>query len=151
MTEITKGLVIADPWIGYILDGSKTWEMRSKETKVRGRIALIRKGTGAVWGVATLANIGWRLSPQEMLETIHLHRIPAEMIRSGEVAKWTVPWILSHVRRLKSPVPYEHPSGAVTWVNLVEDVSRAIATQLDEASELPAGRPEWHIVDKKRA
>lgn len=78
--QVTKGLVIADPWIGYILDGSKTWEMRSSETSVRGPFALIRKGTGAVWGVATLANVGWALTPEEMLETVNKHRIPAEMI-----------------------------------------------------------------------
>ena len=30
--RISKGLIIADPWIDYILDGKKTWEMRSSET-----------------------------------------------------------------------------------------------------------------------
>lgn len=45
-------LVIAEPWIGLILDGSKTWEMRSRATRKRGRIALIRKGSGQVVGVA---------------------------------------------------------------------------------------------------
>jgi hypothetical protein len=152
MIEVTKGLVIADPWIGYILDGTKTWEMRSTETSLRGSFALIRKGSGsgAVWGVATLANIGRRMSPQEMIETVHHHRIPAEMIRSGEVAKWNVPWILSDVQRLETPVPYEHPSGAVTWVNLDHEVSRTIADQLKGASaadptgsgaEIPALKP----------
>lgn len=140
MIQVTKGLVIADPWIGYILDGTKTWEMRSNETSVRGPFALIRKGTGAVWGVATLANIGRRISPQEMIETAHLHRVPAEMIRSGEVAKWNVPWVLSDVRRLETPVPYNHPSGAVTWVNLNHEVSRAIADQLKgESAAAPPG------------
>jgi hypothetical protein len=89
--HIVQGLIIADPWIGYILDGSKTWEMRSSPTQVRGAFALIRKGTGAVSGVATLAGVGWALTPAQMLETCHLHQIPAEMIRSGEVAKWNTP------------------------------------------------------------
>ena len=40
-----KGLIIADPWIGYIISGTKTWEMRSRNTTIRGRIALIRKGS----------------------------------------------------------------------------------------------------------
>ena len=66
--------------------------------------ALIRKGTGAVSGVATLAGVGWALTPAEMLETRHLHKIPAEMIRSGEVSKWNTPWILTDVRRLATPV-----------------------------------------------
>jgi hypothetical protein len=42
--RVTKGLIIADPWIGYVLEGSKTWEMRSSKTSVRGPFGLIRKG-----------------------------------------------------------------------------------------------------------
>ena len=60
--------------------------MRSSPTQVRGSFALIRKGTGAVSGVATLAGAGSALTPAQMLETCHLHKIPAEMIRSGEIA-----------------------------------------------------------------
>jgi hypothetical protein len=41
------GLVIDKPWIDLILDGKKTWEMRSTLTKKRGKIALIRKGSKA--------------------------------------------------------------------------------------------------------
>lgn len=109
--------------MGDILDGSKTWEMRSGPTQVRGAIGLIREGKGVVSGVATLANLGWALTPSEMLETRHLHKIPAEMIRSGEVAKWNTPWILTDVRRLVTPVLYNHPSGDMVWVNLTDDVS----------------------------
>jgi hypothetical protein len=81
--QVTKGLIIADPWIGYILDGSKTWEMRSSKTSVRGPFGLIRKSTGAIWGIATLADVGRALSPTEMLASCDKHRVPAEMIRSG--------------------------------------------------------------------
>jgi hypothetical protein len=39
-----KGLIIDEPWIGYIISGTKAWEMRSRNTAARGRIGLIRKG-----------------------------------------------------------------------------------------------------------
>lgn len=125
--HVTKGLVIADPWIGHILEGSKTWEMRSRKTSVRGPIALIRKGWGVVSGVAILTDVGSALGPTEMLAAFEKHRIPAAAIESGRVAKWKVPWMLSAVRALVDPVPYEHPNGAVTWVNLAGEVSAAIA------------------------
>jgi hypothetical protein len=54
------------------------------------------------------------------------HLIPEAMIRSGAVAMWNTPWIMSDVRRLPEPVPYRHRSGAVTWVELDSDVSDAI-------------------------
>ncbi len=37
-----KALVIRSPWIDLILAGSKTWEMRTKPTSIRGRVALIK-------------------------------------------------------------------------------------------------------------
>lgn len=103
--KITKGLIIADPWIGYILKGEKTWEMRSTGSSHRGWFGLIRKGTGAVWGVAKIAEVGTPLSPYEMIKNEDKHRIPAEMIKSGEVSKWNTPWILRDVTPFKNPVP----------------------------------------------
>lgn len=134
-----KGLIIAEPWIGYILDGSKTWEMRSKATKVRGKIALIRKGSGVVCGVANLVGVEFPLSQAEMLATTDKHRIPAEMIGSGEVAKWCIPWVLSDVQALARPVPYKHRSGAVIWVELDDEVATQVNTQLN------SGQPEVAI------
>lgn len=144
--NITKGLIIDDPWIGYILDGSKTWEMRSTGASHRGWFALIRKGTGAVWGVARLVDSGAPLSPDEMVTSYDKHRIPADMIRSGQVAKWNTPWKLADVRKLDSPVPYRHKSGAVTWVALDARATAELARQLaslppQEEHDLPTSRP----------
>lgn len=132
--RITKGLIIADPWIGYILDGTKNWEMRSSGASHRGWFALIRKGTGAAYGVARLIDVGTPLSPTEMIATFEHHRIPEHMIRSGEVAKWNTPWKLADVRRLDSPVAYRHKSGAVTWVELDDTAIAGVASQLGTAS-----------------
>jgi hypothetical protein len=125
-----KALIIDEPWIGHILGGSKTWEMRSRPTKIRGQFGLIRKGSGAVWGVATLVGCGEPLTPDAMIRAFDKHRIPEHMIRSGQVAKWNCPWMLSSVRKLSRPVSYQHKPGAVTWVNLKPEVAAAICTQL---------------------
>ncbi|RWE54180.1 hypothetical protein [Mesorhizobium sp.] len=143
--NIAKGLIIDDPWIGNILDGKKTWEMRAKPWSHRGWIGLIRKGTGAVWGVARLVDVGGPLSQDEMIASFDKHRIPPDMIRSGAVAKWTTPWKLADVRKLSSPVPYRHKAGAVTQVDLDAETSDAIARQLrdlsvDAVKFQPAGR-----------
>lgn len=130
-----KALIIADPWIGYILDGTKTWEMRSTAASHRGWFGLIRKGTGVIHGVARLVDTGAPLTPDEMVATHEHHRIPEDMIRSGKVAKWNKPWILADVQRLSSPVPYRHRNGAVTWVELDEDVSDAIAHKIRDPFE----------------
>lgn len=128
--RITKGLIIADPWIGYILEGSKTWEMRSSGASHRGWFALIWKGTSAIYGVARLTDVGTPLPPEEMIATFERHRIPEHMIRSGEVAKWNTPWKLTDVRRFNSPIPYRHRNGAVTWVKFDSDIADSITRQL---------------------
>ncbi|MGP0104074.1 hypothetical protein [Rhodoblastus sp.] len=137
--RITKGLIIADPWIGYILDRTKDWEMRSSSAAYRGSFGLIRKGTGSVYGVARLVDVGAPLSPDEMIASFEHHRIPDHMIRSGEVAKWNTPWKLADVQRLSPPVAYRHRAGAVTWVELDHDASAAIARQLGELVESVPG------------
>jgi hypothetical protein len=52
-----KALIISEPWIDYILEGTKTWEMRSSGVSHRGWFGLIKKGTGAVHGVARLVDV----------------------------------------------------------------------------------------------
>jgi hypothetical protein len=105
--------------------------MRSTSTAHRGWFGLIRKGSGAVQGIARLVDVGAPLTEVGMLDGIDLHRIPAERILSGEVVSWNTPWILADVRRLEKPVPYRHRNGAVTWVSLDDGVAEAIAGQLD--------------------
>jgi hypothetical protein len=135
--NITKGLVIAPPWISLILNGQKDWEMRAKATEHRGWFALIWKGMGAVYGVARLVDVGLPLDIEQMTANFERHRIPNESILAGEVAAWNTPWMLDDVIRLPKPVPYKHPSGAVTWVRLEESVTQAIEDQLRLLSPPP--------------
>ena len=38
-----KALIVKKPWIDYILDGIKTWEIRGSKTNIRGKIELIQR------------------------------------------------------------------------------------------------------------
>lgn len=129
-----KGLVIREPWIDLILSGRKTWEMRAQPTSWRGWIGLIRKGSGRIEGIARIVDCGEPLTPDLMVATFDRHRIPEDMIRSGEVAKWTTPWVLADVRTLPCPVPYRHPNGAIKLFTLSEAESDAILTGTDEST-----------------
>lgn len=138
--HVTSGLIIDTPWIAHILEGRKDWEMRTQPTSIRGWIGLIRKGSGHVVGIAKLVDCGKALGIEEMVDTFDHHRIPERMIRSGEVAKWVVPWKLADIRPLARPVPYDHKSGAVIWVTLSAKVSRqvqdALAVEADPTPEM---------------
>lgn len=119
-----KALIVDEPWVSLILRGEKMWEMRSNHTQVRGRIALIRKGSGAVVGLADLLDsigpldeIAWRAHRGR-------HKIPLEGYPA--VKRWNVAWELGDVRAFASPIAYTHPKGAVIWVNLSEEETKQV-------------------------
>lgn len=109
-----RGLIIRQPWIGMILNGTKHWEMRSKPTLVRGRIALIQAGTGLIVGEAYLSG-----SPTDYTETDIKNAHARHCVDDPELLqRWRYPWILHAIQKYDDPIPYSHPRGAVIWVDL---------------------------------
>lgn len=123
----TKGLVIKSPYIDRILAGTKTWEMRSSATSVRGPIALIKQGSGQVVGVANLVGVKGPLTKQDKLKAIDKHQISVERLETGETDKWDSAWVLENAQPLKTPIYYQHPNGAVIWVNLDQHTQEKLA------------------------
>ena len=126
--QITRGLIIDSLPIDRILAGTKTWEMRSAATKVRGRIALIRKGSGSVVGTAEVVGCVGPLTRDEMISNVDRHQGALDRIQRGEFDKWRFAWVLRDAVKLARSVPYAHPSGAVIWVTLDSAVSSQLQT-----------------------
>lgn len=126
LQAITRALVIDEPWIGLILEGRKTWEMRSKPTSIRGPFGLIRKGSGRIVGTASLVGCGASLDAAGLCAAADRHGMPEGQIQDATRNRWTVPWQLEDVRAFRAPVRYQHPSGAVTWVKLTTDVQAMV-------------------------
>ena len=122
-------LIIREPWIGYILAGTKTWEMRTRPTKLRGRIGLIRKGTGLVVGVAEIVDCLLPLNAASLASTRTSHCVPVEMDAEVLQLGWVCPWVMRHARALPRPVPAGQKSGQVTWVPLSETAGAAVTEQ----------------------
>lgn len=123
-----KGLIVDSPQIDHILAGRKRWEMRSVGTRQRGTIALIRRGTAAVVGVAELVDSLGPLTDNELLATGALHLIPHEQLRPPVGPKYRYAWVLENARPLSTPIEYPHAPAAVTWVNLDARVVNALET-----------------------
>jgi hypothetical protein len=117
------GLLIDEPYISMILKGDKTWEMRSQRTGKRERIGLIKKGSCAVYGTIELYDCEGPISKAELKNQNERHGISVEQIDAGLLDKWNYAWKLKDVQVFKEPIPYNHPNGAVTWVNLTKALS----------------------------
>lgn len=100
----------------YILSGEKTWEVRSTMTKVRGKILLIKSGTGKIYGSAELVD-SFPISKELFTCSFHKHRIPIDKF---DDISYKIPhvWVLTKVQCYSEPIPYTHPQGAVIWVNI---------------------------------
>jgi hypothetical protein len=131
------GLIIREPWIGYILDGAKVWEMRTSPPPRHGRIALIRKGTGLVVGTAEIVDSLPPLDAATLAATRDRHCIPAVLDYEVIAAGWIYPWVLRDVRRLPQAVPSGQKPGQVIWVPLGADVVAAVNGPIREAMSPP--------------
>jgi hypothetical protein len=120
-----SAIPIREPWIDMILDGEKTWEIRSKFTKKIGPVGLIRSKSGTVVGTATLSEV---IEITPALAQKNAKRMGMTVSNAltcvGEYA-----WVLKDVVSFNTPVPYKHPSGAVTWVTLDEPTTKKVIAE----------------------
>ncbi len=113
-----KCLIIKKRWLDLIFDGKKTWELRSSRTAVRGKIGLIEKGSGKIMGTCEVVDVRGPLSLAELKRSTRRHGVPAREFGVIPPYKKTYAWVLDNAHRYKRPRPYNHPSGAVIWVNV---------------------------------
>lgn len=111
-----KGLIIKPHWADLILAGVKTWEIRSSNTNIRGTVAIIKSGTGKIFGTVELVESG-EIDVIDFSFNREKHRLSQEQ-EKGITYKNPHAWVLRNPIRFDEPIPYKHPQGAVIWVNL---------------------------------
>ena len=118
-----KALIVKEKWLNLILDGDesgpKLWEIRGSGTWIRGRVGLIQSGSGLIMGSTEI--VGSSLLLREDFEMFrHLHKIDGAF----DDLPYKEPhiWYLKGSQRFSAPIPYQHPQGAVIWVNLEKGV-----------------------------
>lgn len=111
-----KGLIVKEPWIDLILEGIKIWEIRGSHVHKREKIALIKSGTGMIYGTVEIAD-SIMLTSEQYHTSFKCHRIPDTKIKPLPYKK-IYAWVLKNPVKFQNPIPYNHPQGAVIWVNL---------------------------------
>jgi hypothetical protein len=116
--QLDRLLVVAEPWASLLVDGDKTWELRTTSTKVRGPIGIAAKGTGTIIGAVHLVDVHGPFTRDEIAPYEHLHRVPASSTSTYSGPKGLYAWEVTGTVRFETPVAYRHPHGAVIWVLL---------------------------------
>jgi len=115
-----KALLIRSPYIEEILAGKKTWEIRGSATKHRGKIALVRSGSGLVVGTADLVECLGPLRRADFLANLRKHRDSKSEVMKGSGYDRPHALVLKNAKELRRPIPYKHPYGAIIWVDLAK-------------------------------
>lgn len=130
---IERTLIIRAEPLEMIFDGTKDWEIRSRPARIRGRIALSEKGANAIVGTCTLSCVVGPLTLDQVMKNARrMGTTRAEV--EADLADWrqdcrdgkVYAWVLQDVRRLRRPVAFANPSGAVTWALLPEKIGRRL-------------------------
>ncbi|EGB10720.1 hypothetical protein AURANDRAFT_62170 [Aureococcus anophagefferens] len=126
------GLPIKAEWLEKILRGEKTVELRGKGTaKVGQRIGLICSKSSMVMGECLLAEARGPLTNVELLELQPQHCVharddgepdTADELRESVEYKKVHAWVFEDVIVYETFIPYEHPRGAVGWIDLTKAV-----------------------------
>lgn len=75
--SVTRGIIIREEHLKEILNGQKTWEMRSRPFNGRETIGLIQEGSKSVYAVADVVDCKGPLSRKQLNEAFDRHlRIP---------------------------------------------------------------------------
>lgn len=112
-----KGFIVTERWMKRILSGEKLWDVRNGTTKIRGKIYLIQSGTKCIVGECELID-SIKLNHTIFVENKDKHCIEKNF---NEISyKNPHAWVINKnsVRKYDKPVRYNHPSGAIIWVNL---------------------------------
>ncbi|KJZ03295.1 ASCH domain-containing protein [Pseudoalteromonas piscicida] len=105
--------MIKSEWLDKIFNSGKCWEMRSRPTKIRGKIKLINSGTGLIVGECYLTTCH-KLAYEGADRQFDYHQVS----KLDLLEKWCWAWHLAKVKKYDKPIPYSQPQGAVIWVNL---------------------------------
>ncbi len=116
-----RGLVVRRGPVEKILQGTKTWEIRTRSTNVRGRIALIESASGLIVATVELVDVKGPLRYSEYRDNARKWGGKSSDVGRSDHLRYYA-WVLKNPTRFRTPIPYRHPRGAIIWVKLTPKV-----------------------------
>ena len=116
----TRGLKIRQPWLGYILEGRKKWELRGAECAHVGTVvALVEVGKKRIVATARIVN-SFKVNDDTLAERVDLHCVEDydtnPHLEGYRQNQGVFAWLLDEVRLL-DPI-FVDTTSAVMWEKL---------------------------------
>jgi hypothetical protein len=104
-------LKIDDKWVNLILSGKKTWEIRTRNTNIRERIAIGNTKTKCCVGYATLVD-SFEMTVSEILQHNDKHQANDFIRQNANGSETLFVWVLKDVKAEHEPKPYSYSGGS---------------------------------------
>ncbi len=104
-------LKIDDKWVNFILNGSKTWEIRRGNTKIRERVGLGNAKTKRCVGYARIVD-SVEMTVEELKKHNDKHQATVFLEKYAEGRKTLFAWVLEDIQTEAKPKPYSFSTGS---------------------------------------
>jgi hypothetical protein len=115
MQRPKRGLIVREPYAGWIVDGRKAWEIRKHPTRVRGPIGIV--SGGRLIGQVDVVGVEGPFSAEELAAFEDRHRAGA-FLEAYARGKPLWAWVLANPVRYPEPLPVPPRRGRMMWVDL---------------------------------
>lgn len=113
---MNRALIIKKEWLDLIFSESKTVEIRSSNTKIRGTIGLIESKSGLILGSCKIVNS--ILIDNKNIDLILKNSCLYSKEKLNKFYKKPYAWFIEDIKKFDIPIKYNHPKGAVIWVDI---------------------------------
>lgn len=111
-----RGLIIRQPYAGWIVEGKKIWEIRKSRTRIRGEVLIISNGKAI--GKAELVDVLGPFTPEELAEHGDKHLVDYPFLRDYSNGKPLYAWVFKNARKFERPVRVRLKKGVQVWANV---------------------------------
>ena len=111
-----KILTVKPRYLSQILAGCKVWEVRKRNCKYRGNVAVVASGTKKIWGSVVIVGSSWKSLGALQRSTGHC--IPSDCLAkfcSKDGSPGAYVWTMEQTQVFKEPLPFRRVPGCVTW------------------------------------
>ncbi len=112
-----KGLIIRQPYAGWIVEGKKIWEIRKSRTRIRGEVLIISGGKAL--GKAELVDVLGPFTPEELAKHKDKHLVDYPFLREYSNGKPLYAWVFKNVKKFERPIDVKLKKGVQVWANVV--------------------------------
>ena len=109
-------LFVREPFAERIISGRKTWEIRTRPTDRRGRIAIVSH-RGLI-GTVDLYDVEGPLRLADLVGQVGKHRAPLRLLQTYAAGRALYAWALREPARLDPPIVLRRGRGPVVWFKL---------------------------------